>query len=42
MRPDVDHTDLGAGGGGSGDVGVNLVLSEGPSVRDLFATRFLP
>jgi len=33
---------LGAGGGGSGDVGTNLLLSEGPSVTCLFAATFLP
>lgn len=42
MEPNVDHTDLGAGGGGRGDVGTNLLLSEGPSATCLFAARFLP
>ena len=38
----VDYTDLGAGGGGSGNVGANLLLSEGPSATFLFAAIFLP
>lgn len=38
----VHHTDFGAGGGGSGDVGENLLLSEGTSATLLFAARFLP
>ena len=40
MELNVDHTDLGAGGGGSGDVGTNLLLSEGPSATFPFAARF--
>ena len=36
------HTDLGAGGGGgSGDVGTNLLLSNGLS-SVLFSVKFLP
>ena len=36
------HTDLGAGGGGSGDVATNLLLSEGLSATFLFSAKFLP
>lgn len=36
------HTDLGAGGGGSGDVATNLFLSEGLSATFLFSAKFLP
>ena len=43
IESNVDHTDFGAGGGGSVDVGVtNLLLSEGPSATCLFAATFLP
>ena len=35
------YTDFGAGGGGRGDVGTNLLLSAGPSMF-LFSAKLLP
>ena len=35
------HTDLGAGGGGRGEVGGNLLLSAGPWAMFLFSTKFV-
>lgn len=35
------HTDLGAGGGGRGEVRGNLLLSAGPWAMFLFSTKFV-
>ena len=35
-------TDLGAGGGGRGEVATNLLLSEGLSATFLLSAKFLP